>query len=260
MPVVGDWTGQKSSAGFPIDTVGMYDPKTCTWFLRNELTTGIADITIGYGPPGAGWQPIVGDWDGNGTTTVGLYNPANGYFYLHNSNTTGVGEISFFYGDPTQNWIPVAGDWTGSGHNSIGMYDPATCTWYLRNELSTGVADITFGFGAAGAGWLPVVGDWGGAPGPQALAAGSALVTATASAPLSQADFIDPTPAADVEFARLGSGTQVQAIDSQAVDQLAGLGGLDTPATSTVSGLLPTGVRRNVSPGEIDAIFAQGPV
>jgi sugar lactone lactonase YvrE len=188
IPVVGDWTGQKSSAGYPIDSVGMYDPKTCTWYLRNSLTTGVADITIGYGPPAAGWLPLVGDWDGNGTTTVGLYAPATGYFYLRNSNTTGVGNIAFFYGDPTQNWTPVAGDWTGDGHDSIGMYDPKTCTWYLRNELSTGVADMTFGFGSPGSGWLPVIGDWSGATNAPALTTNGLLGSATASAPLSQTE------------------------------------------------------------------------
>jgi parallel beta-helix repeat protein len=197
MPVVGDWTGKTSSAGFPIDTIGLYDPKTCTWYLRNELTTGVADITIGYGPPGAGWLPLVGDWDGNGTTTVGLYNPATGYFYLRNSNTTGAGDITFFYGDPSKDWIPVAGDWTGVGHDSIGMYDPATGTWYLRNALSTGVADLTFGFGAVGAGWLPVVGDWTvESPGAQTLAASSTVNSLSASTPLVQANTVSVDPSA----------------------------------------------------------------
>jgi hypothetical protein len=187
IPVVGDWTGQKSSAGFPIDTVGLYDPKTCTWYLRNELTTGVADITIGYGPAGAGCLPVVGDWDGNGTSTIGLYNPATGYFFLRNSNTTGMADITFFYGDPTQNWTPVVGDWNGDGHDSIGMYDPATATWYLRNELTTGAADMTFGFGWPHSGWIPVAGDWIGASIAPALAANSLLNSATGSAPLVRA-------------------------------------------------------------------------
>jgi hypothetical protein len=217
IPVVGDWTGKTSSAGFPMDTVGLYDPKTCTWYLRSELTTGVADITLGYGPPGAGWLPVVGDWDGNGTTTVGLYNPATAYFYLRNSNTTGVGNISFFYGAPAKNWIPVAGDWTGAGHDSIGMYDPATSTWYLRNELSTGVADLTFGFGSPGSNWVPVVGDWSGATSAQAPAA-----------------LISP---ADEESTQLASTWPLQTVDPRAVDQLAGSDGL----WSAVA-MLPVGI------------------
>jgi hypothetical protein len=309
IPVVGDWTGQKSSAGYPIDSVGMYDPKTCTWYLRNSLTTGVADITIGYGPPAAGWLPLVGDWDGNGTTTVGLYAPATGYFYLRNSNTTGVGNIAFFYGDPTQNWTPVAGDWSGDGRDSIGMYDPKTCTWYLRNELSTGVADMQFSFGSPGSGWLPVVGDWSGTTSAPAIADNGLLSSTTAPAPLSQAALqpiialaglsstvlapmaqanyvagnlpgaepaqapentangdqntagqgssIDPTPAADVKFTRLGAGSLSQAVDPGAIDQVAGSGGTDAWAASLMGGMPPTGLRRLPGPAEIDAILTE---
>ena len=40
----------------------MYDPATGTWYLRNALSTGVADMTFGFGSPGAGWLPVVGDW------------------------------------------------------------------------------------------------------------------------------------------------------------------------------------------------------
>ena len=116
IPVVGDWTGKTSSAGFPIDTVGLYDPKTCTWYLRNRIDHGSGRHHHRLRSARPGWLPLVGDWDGNGTTTVGLYNPATGYFYLRNSNTTGVGDIAFFYGDPSK---------TGSRWPATG---PATAT------------------------------------------------------------------------------------------------------------------------------------
>jgi hypothetical protein len=269
IPVVGDWTGQRSSAGYPIDTVGLYDPATCTWYLRNELTTGAADITIAYGPPGQGWLPLVGDWAGSGTTTVGLYNPATDNFYLRDSNTTGMAEVSFAFGDPTKNWTPVAGDWTGTGHDSIGMYDPSTGTWYLRNELSTGVADITFGYGAPGAGWLPVVGDWSGTAGAPASAANNSLnSSATVSAPPAQADWQPIVAAAVTNSSSLlattqaidvtGDQPQLPAVDPKAVDQPLGQaanpGDVETPATSLT---LPTGVQRNATAGAADAVFAQ---
>jgi hypothetical protein len=292
IPVVGDWTGQKSSAGLPIDSVGLYDPKSCTWYLRNSLTTGVADITIGYGAPGQGWQPVVGDWTGTGTTTVGLYNPADGFFYLRNSNTTGVGDISFFYGNPTQAWTPVAGDWTGNGHDSIGMYDQATGTWYLRNSLSTGVADTTFAFGSPGAGWLPVVGDWTGAAGSQPAAASNLSSSATAVAPSLQAALpsttssgpatastvvaaqnvavasaaVESVPLADAVFARLGSSSQSPATNSQTADDadllagnVTGTGDADSSATSLAGGMVTTASPRPLGVPEVDAILA-GPI
>ena len=82
--------------------------------------------------------------------------------------------------------------------------------------------------------------------------------------------FIDSTPAGDEEFAPSGSGSQLQAIDSQAVDHVdlltvvenelghaAGLGDPDSSATSLMSDMLPTGVRRLPGANEVDAIFAE---
>jgi hypothetical protein len=81
--------------------------------------------------------------------------------------------------------------------------------------------------------------------------------------------FIDPTPAVDEEFTRLGSATHLTAIDAQAADKIdlltviehelghfAGLGDLDTAASDLMSGSLPTGVRRAATANEVDAVFA----
>jgi M6 family metalloprotease-like protein len=146
--------------GHDNDTPGLYNPTTSTFFLRNSNTAGVADLTFPYGPPGAGWIPLLGDWDGDGVDTVGLYNPATSTFYLRNSNTAGVADITFQYGPAGAGWIPVVGDWNGDGVDTVGLYNPATSTFYLRNSNTAGVADLTFGYGPPGAGWRPVVGDW----------------------------------------------------------------------------------------------------
>jgi exo-beta-1,3-glucanase (GH17 family) len=39
-------------------------PATSTFFLKNTNAAGPADLTFGYGPAGAGWRPLAGDWDG----------------------------------------------------------------------------------------------------------------------------------------------------------------------------------------------------
>ena len=83
--------------------------------------------------------------------------------------------------------------------------------------------------------------------------------------------FVDSTPAKDEEFATLGNGNQLQAIDSRVLDRidllsvvehelghLAGLGDLDGSDSSLMSGLLSTGVRRSPSAKEIEAVFAEG--
>jgi hypothetical protein len=81
--------------------------------------------------------------------------------------------------------------------------------------------------------------------------------------------FVDPTPALDEEFARLGDGGQFHAVDPQAVDRmdlltviehelghLAGPSGLAASVTSLMSGTLPNGVRRLPIANEVDAVFA----
>ncbi|HYT92938.1 MAG TPA: VCBS repeat-containing protein, partial [Gemmataceae bacterium] len=140
-------------------TVGVFAPGTATWYLRDSNTPGAPDITpFAYGA--SGWQPVVGDWNGDGTTTIGVFDPTTATWYLKNSNTPGAPDYKpFAYGMP--GWIPVVGDWDGDGITTIGVVDPTTMTWYLRNSNSPGAPDYKpFAYGASG--WIPVVGDWDG--------------------------------------------------------------------------------------------------
>jgi hypothetical protein len=34
------------------------------FFLKNTNSAGGADLTFSYGPAGAGWRPLMGNWDG----------------------------------------------------------------------------------------------------------------------------------------------------------------------------------------------------
>ena len=143
-------------------TIGVFDPSTRTFYLRNSNSAGFADVTIAnFGPIGA--IPVVGDWDGNGTTSIGVYDPSTQTFYLRNSNTVGFADITVQFGPPGA--IPVVGDWDGNGTSTIGVYVPGTSpnnppTFYLRNTNTPGFADITVAYGPFGA--TPVVGNWDG--------------------------------------------------------------------------------------------------
>ena len=144
------------------NTVGLFDPVGSQFFLRNSDTTGPADLTFRYGPAGAGWTPIVGDWDGDGTDTVGLFDPVSGRFFLKNSNTTGTADVTFRYGPSGAGWTPVVGDWDGDGTETVGLFDPVSGKFFLKNSNTAGPADVIFHYGPAGAGWTPAVGDWDG--------------------------------------------------------------------------------------------------
>lgn len=57
-PVAGDWDGDGT------DTIGLYDPNSSIWYLRNTNSTGPADKEFTFGPLNSNWLPVVGDWDG----------------------------------------------------------------------------------------------------------------------------------------------------------------------------------------------------
>ena len=104
-PVAGDWNGDRQ------DSIGMFDPSTATWYLKNTNNPGAPDVpAFRYGAPG--WIPVVGDWDGDGTTTVGVVDPRSETWYLHNVNMQGAPDYTpFAYGAP--GWMPLAGNWRG---------------------------------------------------------------------------------------------------------------------------------------------------
>jgi hypothetical protein len=145
-------------------TAGLYDPLASTFYLRNSNSEGAPDNVFPFGVPNAGWRPVAGDWDGNGTYTVGLYDPKTSQFYLRNTNSTGPADISFGYGNASagDNYALVMGDWNGDGVTTVGLYDRQSGQWYLRNSNSAGYADISFGYGVPGSTWTPLVGDWDG--------------------------------------------------------------------------------------------------
>jgi RHS repeat-associated protein len=153
LPIVGDWNGDGT------DTVGLYDPGTGNWFLKNTNSAGDADTIFSFGPGGSvGWLPVVGDWNGDSIDTPGLYNPTTGYWYLRNTNSQGNADLVFWYGPSNSTWLPVVGDWNADGIDTVGLYAASTTTWYLKNTNSGGDADLIFSFGYSDA--KPVAGNW----------------------------------------------------------------------------------------------------
>ncbi len=139
-------------------TVGLFDPATGIWNLRDEDD---AITSFYYGDPGD--VPFVGDWDCDGIDTPGLYRQSDGFAYLRNSNSQGVADITFFFGNPSD--VPLAGDFDGDGCDTLSLYRPSEQRFYIVDELGQdggglGPADYWFVFGNPGD--TPVVGDWDG--------------------------------------------------------------------------------------------------
>ena len=127
-----------------------------TWFLRNTLTSGLADTVVSYGV--ATDIPLMCDWDGDGVRTLGVYRPSTSAFYLRNSNTSGISDSAILFGLP--NDVPICGDWDGDGVQTVGVFRPSTAAVYLRNSNTSGPADLFFLYGIPGDTF--VAGDWNG--------------------------------------------------------------------------------------------------
>lgn len=107
--------------------------------------------------------PVVGDWNGSGTTKVGVYRSDSGFWILdYNGNGVFDGptiDRVYHFGQPGD--IPITGDWNGSGKTSIGVFRQGT--WildYNGNGYEDYPGDASFEFGRAGD--TPVAGDWNG--------------------------------------------------------------------------------------------------
>jgi hypothetical protein len=144
------------------DTPGVCISGTNAWFLRNSNSSGVSDVSFGYGSGTSGWVPLKGDWDGDGFDTPGLYDPTTGAFFLKNANASGAADFVFTYGPGNLGWVPISGDWDGNGTDTVGLYAPASGSFFLTNTNAAGNAALVFSFGPGGAGWVPLCGDWDG--------------------------------------------------------------------------------------------------
>lgn len=155
----------KVESTFP-DTIGVYNPPTNQFRLRNSNTAGGVDQTITFGQPGD--IPVVGDWNGDGIKDAGVFRPGTGQFIIKKLTVTfscnpicvpnGVTQtltINFgLNGD-----LPVAGDWNNDGIESVGVFRPSAGQFFLTDDnVANPNVDHSPIFGIAGD--LPVAGDF----------------------------------------------------------------------------------------------------
>ncbi len=139
-------------------TVGMADPATGLWYLRD--VNGNSNVFY-FGDPGD--VPFVGDWDCDAIDTPGLYRQSDGFVYLRNSNSAGTADIRFFFGDTGD--VPLAGDFDGDGCDTVSIYRPQKSQAFIHNSLGAhdgglGAAEFAYTFGNPGDD--PFVGDFDG--------------------------------------------------------------------------------------------------
>lgn len=162
IPIAGDWDGNGTVTPGIVRQNGTH----WEWLLSNSLTGGAATYDFIYGAIEPGDVPVVGDWDGNGTTTVGIArrNGTHWEWLLRNSNTGGAADDDFIYAGYTSTDRPVVGDWDGNGTTTVGIarQNGTHWEWLLRNSNTGGAATYDFGYAGYYSTDVPVVGDWDG--------------------------------------------------------------------------------------------------
>jgi RHS repeat-associated protein len=109
-PIAGDWDGD----GKGYDSVGVYEPATSVFYLKDTNKSGGPDHAVKVNPKGPGALPLAGDWDDTGFSKVGLYDFASGEVRLRTSLTSGAAQY-------TRTFVPgleqvFTGRWNATKH------------------------------------------------------------------------------------------------------------------------------------------------
>jgi|GEM_PF-713911 len=156
IPLAGDWNGD----GF--DSIGLYDV-TATDFRYTDIVV-VTDVaawsSLNRGDVDAAWQPVAGDWDGDGSDSVGWYDSSMTTLQYGN-DFDDAGEVLATYAasDGSDSWRPIAGDWNGNGAATLGLYDPAFGDYQIGMDGTYGPADPawTYSEGPDGSFFSPIV-------------------------------------------------------------------------------------------------------
>jgi uncharacterized repeat protein (TIGR01451 family)/fimbrial isopeptide formation D2 family protein len=152
IPVRGDFDGD----GLAEISVYMPAPDPYSrgmWYVRRPDGTVLAfDLEWGC----YGYEPVAGDFDGDGACDIGVYNRASGQWYVRNL----AGDYLIWghaWGGPR--FSPVRADFSGDGAVDLAAFERATAAWYA----GTREGDIVFWNKPWGApNWTPVAADYDG--------------------------------------------------------------------------------------------------
>jgi hypothetical protein len=98
------------------------------YFDRTPFTMG---TTLASG--NCGDTPVIGDWDGNGTSNIGVFRRhAAPVFHLKRPKRA---PLDITYGRPTDQ--PISGDWDGNGSIDVGVRRPGAMAFLLRKKDGT---------------------------------------------------------------------------------------------------------------------------
>jgi PKD repeat protein len=156
VPVIGDWNGDGTTK------IGILRPNSGIWSLdSNGDGVYLSSFNPVYTFLGeAGWTPLVGDWNGSGTTKIGVYKTGTLYLdYNGNGVWDSIYDKGYNFG-LTSDFIPVVGDWNGDGKTKVGFY---RWGYWSLDYYGVGTKSKFYTFPYADIYvYSPIVGDWNG--------------------------------------------------------------------------------------------------
>ncbi|MCS7317156.1 MAG: hypothetical protein NZZ41_02385 [Candidatus Dojkabacteria bacterium] len=113
IPISGDWDGDGR------DSIGYYDSSNGKVYLKNDVTSGLADMYYDVTTYGNvvldknNIKIISGDWSNQGFDVPGVYDITTSTFFLRYNHGFSLINYFFTYGDPRidQYSVPIAGTW-----------------------------------------------------------------------------------------------------------------------------------------------------
>ena len=155
IPVAGDWDGSG------VIRIGVFRPSNGMWYLdlnNNGKWDGASgDAQYEFGEPGD--VPVVGDWNGTGTSNIGIFRRGAWFLDTNGDHVFDEGDRVFVYGKAGD--VPVVSNWSGVGKaDQIGVFRDGF--WFVDSD-GDGVYQTTDGHYSYGiAGDQPLVGNWDG--------------------------------------------------------------------------------------------------
>lgn len=135
------------------------------WFKKNDRSDRPYDgneIVIN-----GTYDPVVGDFDGDGASDVFWYKPGTGQDVIFYFKTGDHGTQPYVAGDITVNgtYVPLAGDFDGDENSDMIWYKPGSgqdYVWYFNGRTGLTPHYSSFNLTVNGADYVPVVGDFDG--------------------------------------------------------------------------------------------------
>ena len=147
--------------------VGVYRPSDGRFYLDSDAD-GAFSLDDWFSGPigGSGFEPLIGDWNGDGIDDIGLYVNFDGYaLFLFDSTGDGAWDLAdgdgFAVFGMASGVEPLVGDWNGDGADEIGVYLTGPGYWLLDvngDGVWSDASDRIIAFGCPDC--LPVVGNW----------------------------------------------------------------------------------------------------